>query len=149
MLPWKWKRHFTTLLCTCIIKMSKNMLKLLDRLELKAQYSCRVLLLYDKLDKFHDWQKLPKTLFTDDNSFWQICNLVVVLVLYHHHHHKIKSHFLPSLVTSRVPLRSKFKNVENLKNTDFDGIFKFPEFCFLSLVGHVKLLKRAKNDVRF
>ena len=82
-----------------------------------------------------------------------MCNLVVVL--YRHLDlepflfHKIKSHFLPSLVTSRVPLRSKFKNVENLKNTDFDGIFKFPEFCFLSLVGHVKLLKRAKNDVRF
>ena len=30
MLLWEWKRHFTTFLCTCIIKMSENMLKLLE-----------------------------------------------------------------------------------------------------------------------
>ena len=30
MLPWEWMRHFTTFLCTCIIKMSYNILKLLE-----------------------------------------------------------------------------------------------------------------------
>ena len=41
------------------------------------------IVLMQKIIKFHDCQKLPKALFTDGNSFIQLCNLKVVL--YHHH----------------------------------------------------------------